>query len=164
MTQHTLTAERARTLFLYDRETGELRRNVSVRGMKPNGPVGWISRGRNYVCVDYVKHLAYRLCWLIHYGEHPSGVIDHINGNTLDNRLCNLRDVSESVNSQNRAGRQANNTSGYLGVDFHKPSKKWRAKIGIGRKSIFIGLYDDPKEAHSKYMEVRRQLHPGNTL
>jgi hypothetical protein len=55
--------------------------------------------------------------------------VDHINGNTLDNRLCNLRVVTKKQNSFN-VKRPINNTSGFKGVSFHKHNARWVAYIG----------------------------------
>ena len=65
---------------------------------------------------------------------------DHINHNKLDNRRKNLRTVTKSQNQMN-VGLQANNTSGYKGVYWHKQSKKWQAKIEVNQKQINLGCY-----------------------
>jgi hypothetical protein len=55
-------------------------------------------------------------------------VTDHINGNTLDNRKCNLRSCSQSENNYNKA-MMSNSTSGYIGVCWCKSSEKWYARV-----------------------------------
>src|SRR5258708_31028872 len=60
-------------------------------------------------------------------------MVDHINGNTLDNRKENLRICTKSQNGMNR-GKQKNNTSGYKGVHFYKANKKWQAYISYNSK------------------------------
>ena len=67
-----------------------------------------------------------------------SRIIDHINGNKLDNRKLNLRYCNYSQNNCNRP-KQKNNKSGYKGVYFDKSTEKWIAQIK-----------DNPKLAHSK--------------
>ena len=82
--------------------------------------------------------------------------VDHINGNTLDNRRDNLRLVTPQQNQWNR-GPQINNTSGYKGVRWHKRDQKWRAEAGYkceqtGKSKIkHIGSYDDKEEAVRAY-------------
>lgn len=60
-----------------------------------------------YLCGGILgkKYRAHRIIWLLHYRKWPSEVIDHINGNTSDNRIVNLRDVSQAENI--RAARRA---------------------------------------------------------
>lgn len=55
--------------------------------------------------------------------------IDHINGNTLDNRKSNLRKCSNSDNLKNRVRLPSNNTSGIIGVRFRSDRQKWYAEI-----------------------------------
>lgn len=47
------------------------------------------------------KYRAHRIIWLLHYRKWPSAVIDHINGDPSDNRICNLRDVTQAENIRN---------------------------------------------------------------
>ncbi|WP_162475414.1 HNH endonuclease signature motif containing protein [Candidatus Erwinia dacicola] len=73
------------------------------------------------------REYVHRVVWEIHHGEIPEGmVIDHINGNPSDNRIENLRCVSQQINLLNKR-KQKNNTSGITGVGFHKQRRKWRA-------------------------------------
>ena len=79
------------------------------------------------------------------------------NEHKVDNRKQNLVIVTRSQNQMN-ASMQINNTSGVKGVDYHKASQKWRARIGINRTSIDLGLFDNfedavqaRKEAEVKY-------------
>jgi hypothetical protein len=99
-------------------------------------------------------------------GEPPKGyTVDHINRDGLDNRVSNLRFATFSQNNMNK-GVQKNNSSGYTGVEWHKKSQKWRARIKINRKSIALGEYKKltdavkaRKEAEIKYFgEFRDRL------
>lgn len=71
--------------------------------------------------------LYHRAAWAIHYGVWPSADIDHINGQRSDNRICNLREASDSINQRNRV-RSINNTSGYVGVS-QNLSGTWSVNI-----------------------------------
>lgn len=71
---------------------------------------------------------------------------DHIDRNPLNNRKSNLRECTQQENSRNR-GKQSNNTSGYIGVFWHKRRQKWQAYVTIDRKQKVIGFYDDKQEA-----------------
>lgn len=81
----------------------------------------------------------------------PSNLlVDHINRNTLDNRLNNLRVVTPRGNTCN----MQTNTSGTAGVGFHKATKKWRAYYNIKDKHVSLGYYKTKEEA----IEARRKF------
>lgn len=83
---------------------------------------------------------------------------DHINGNGLDNRKENLRVATITQNRWNR-GKSHNNTSGFKGVDWCKRDKKWRAKIEVNKKSVFLGLFKDKLEAVKVYNAAAIKYH-----
>jgi hypothetical protein len=77
----------------------------------------------------------------------PVGLLtDHINGNKLDNRKCNLRTVTYSENFINMP-KKVNNTSGHKGVSFEKFSNSWRAFIGVNGKCIRLGRFKKIEDA-----------------
>lgn len=77
--------------------------------------------------------------------------VDHINGDGLDNRKENLRISNKFTNGSNRSRNNKNNTSGYRGVYWSKKNKRWFASIQHKRKQIFLGYYDDKKDAALAY-------------
>lgn len=79
-------------------------------------------------------------------------IVDHINGNTLDNRRENLRFVTASQNAINRR-RRSDNKSGVTGVYFSKAHNRWFACINIDKKKQTIGLFKTMEEA----VEARKQ-------
>lgn len=79
-----------------------------------------------------------------------SELVDHINGNTLDNRRSNLRLCTHAENSQNRTSRKGTR-SHYKGVYFHKGSQKWRATLTHGSKVETIGFFSNQKNAALAY-------------
>ncbi len=83
---------------------------------------------------------------------------DHADGNGLNNRRANLRDATPSDNAKNRR-RQANNTSGFKGVAFHKRIGLWQARIGTNRKRVHLGYYATPEEAHAHYLAASKDIH-----
>ena len=75
---------------------------------------------------------------------------DHINGDKLDNRKANLRNVTHSQNERNKPLR-SDNTSGYKGITWDKARQKWQAKTKHDRKMRNLGRFDTPEEAHAVY-------------
>ena len=83
----------------------------------------------------------------------PKGLeTDHINRNRIDNRRENLRTVTKSQNATFLRSIGKNNTSGRIGVYWRKERKKWRVQISINKKYIYLGHFNDIKEA----MTVRK--------
>lgn len=78
--------------------------------------------------------------------------------NTLDNRRSNLRIASCSQQMINRR-LQSNNTSGYKGVSFHKPTGKWRAIINVDRRAISLGYFHSREAAYKAYCEAAAKYH-----
>ena len=79
--------------------------------------------------------------------------VDHINGNSLDNRKDNLRLCNNAENMRNR-DKPRNNTSGYKGVTWNKDMKKWQAQIMVNYINIILGYYKDIKKAARVYNEA----------
>ena len=106
--------------------------------------------GIEYVIVRVFKKntYAHRVIWEIVNGHIPDGfVIDHINGDSIDNRIGNLRLVTISGNNKNKINR-IGNTSGCAGVHFDSKRNKWVARInGINKKRYHIGYYADKDQA-----------------
>lgn len=90
-------------------------------------------------------------------GAKPGQVIDHINGNKLDNRKKNLRFCTMSQNFANRPITISNST-GYKGVDWREERKKFRARIRINYKNIFLGYFDTAEEAAKRYNREAKRL------
>ena len=77
-------------------------------------------------------------------------VIDHLDGNSLNNQKNNLRICTHAENMRN-SKIYSNNTSGFKGVYWHKQTAKWMAYIRINNKQLHLGLFIDPKEAARAY-------------
>ncbi len=89
----------------------------------------------------------------------PKGMVsDHINGDRLDNRRCNLRIVTKHQNSQNRAANKPI-SSKYKGVGWKIDNNKWQARIRINLKQYHIGLYDSEDEAAEAYNAAALRHH-----
>jgi len=86
-------------------------------------------------------------------------LVDHINGNTLDDRSENLRLATKSENAWNMRVNKEGCSSIYRGVGWHKGVGKWVAKITVHGKRIHIGVFDDEIEAAKAYDEAAKQYH-----
>lgn len=92
------------------------------------------------------------------YTLTPNIKVDHRDGNGLNNRRDNLRIASDSENMRN-SRRPKNNTSGFKGVSWHKTYKKWYAAIRYNGKSIHLGSFSTPQEAHKAYCDAAVKYH-----
>jgi hypothetical protein len=89
----------------------------------------------------------------------PAGmVVDHKNGNGLDNRRENLRVCTRAQNGMNRR-RGKNNTSGYKGVHWCASKQRWLARISVNGKQRSLGQYTDPQQAYAAYCAAALELH-----
>ena len=154
-------------VLAYSPDTGVITWRVARRGIVKGSTAGGKLSSGGYlrVCVDGRLYYAHRIAWAITHGSWPSGVIDHINGIKTDNRLSNLRDVSQATNMHNQrnAQRTIGRTSKYLGVAWAKRNNKWRAAIKVFGYTKCVGYFDDELAARAAYLEAKQQLHYGAT-
>lgn len=94
-------------------------------------------------------HKLLAICFLNH--DTNSGLfVDHINNKRTDNRLENLQLITPRKNStKDRVGK----TSKFIGVDYDKNQKKWRSRIDVNGKSIFLGRFNKEKDAYNAYIK-----------
>lgn len=155
-----LTQERLKELLDYDPETGVFTWKVYRGGrIKKGENAGWFNDEKyKHIKIDGKQYKAHRLAWLYVYGQLPVKDIDHINRDRADNRIRNLREVSNQQNSWNqRVGK--NNTSGYTGVTWYKRINKWGAYIKVNYKRIHLGFYSTPEEANAAYVRAKAEHH-----
>jgi len=116
-------------------------------------------RGYRHGTILGRKHRSHRVAWALHYGEWPD-TIDHINGVKDDNRICNLRSVTNRENNKNRP-TPSDNTSGVMGVYWHNGRSKWCAKIRVERRCLHLGLFVnfDDAVAARKAAEIKYGYH-----
>jgi hypothetical protein len=94
-----------------------------------------------------------RVIWMHRQVANPPDglLVDHINHNGLDNRRSNLRFATDSTNQQNARKSITKTTSRFKGVDFVKPTGKWRARIAVAGKRLFLGSFTDELDAALVY-------------
>ena len=136
----------------HDDRLGKEAGNKGVKDIKVVG--GKKKNYGSYKRINFCKFgrqpiLYHRLAWLYMTGKWPSHHIDHIDGNRLNNRFDNLRDVPAYINYRN-SKLYSNNNSGCSGVTYVKAAKKWRVDVPSGSQYtnvIYIGLFAAKEEA-----------------
>ena len=103
---------------------------------------------------------AHRLAWLYVYGTFPNNQIDHKDQNKKNNRIDNLRDATNQINSHNITNAMIGNRSSLRGVKTYSYGK-YQARICVDGVIINLGMFDTPQQAHAKYLEAKRKLHKG---
>jgi hypothetical protein len=96
--------------------------------------------------LDGIMYKAHRLAWFYTYGKIPADQIDHIDGDGLNNRINNLRDVTSRQNSRN-ARLIWNSKSGTMGVSFCNEKGMWRARINTNSGRKHLGRFIDIEDA-----------------
>lgn len=94
----------------------------------------------------------------IHTAISGYAITDHADGDGLNNRRKNLRDVSWVQNNQN-VPRRASNPLQMKGASFRSDVKKWRSSIKANGKNYYLGLFDTEEEAHEAYCYASARLH-----
>lgn len=102
------------------------------------------NNGGKYISTNNGIHLHVRL--KENELSQTNNVVDHINRDIHDNRLCNLRVVNRRQNTLN-GSISKNNNSGIIGVSFRKDKNKWRAYINDNYKQINLGHYSNIEDA-----------------
>lgn len=178
-TRSDITPELCRQMLRYEPETGKLfwlprpismfTPTVCVHGVREaSWSAGrWNTRYANkpaFTSVDNVGYLsgrilnvtfrAHRIVWAIVHGSWPD-IVDHIDGDALNNRITNLRNVDSLGNGKNSA-RPLHNQSGHIGI--YRRFNNWIAQINFGGKTYRIGSYDDIKDAVAARKAEERRL------
>lgn len=134
----------------------------------------WFARYNNASKMYYASHTLYSKetkttsgaidlqCYLLNSDKDNNISIDHINHNTLDNRISNLRRSTTKENTKHRKGRNSNNKSGYRNVVYipNSGSKPYVVQLMINGKNTRLGSFSDAEEA-GKFAEEMRQKYYG---
>ena len=148
-TQHPSQAELRK---LFDYADGHLMNKFTRSPRAVKGTVaGTLVKTVGYysVTIKSKRYQLSRLIWIYHNGDIPQGMlVDHINRDTHDNRIENLRLASYTQNEWNKPK---------LGCSFE--SGKWRARIKKKGKSIHLGMFDTKEDAQAAYENYAAELH-----
>lgn len=130
----------------YDSNLGEL---VRIDGQKRKAPESRRSKYNN-VTIDGKAIQEHRAIWIWHHGEIPEDlVLDHIDCNTHNNRIENLRLSTKAQNGYNQGVRRDSKT-GLKGVRVRKDGR-YQAFIIEHGQDISLGIFNDPKDAARAY-------------
>ncbi len=92
--------------------------------------------------------------------NHPRGLlVDHKNGDGLDNRRANLRTATRFDSTHNRRKRKTKTSSRYLGVHLEKETGRWVVRIRNRGKRMWLGSFAEEEEAAKAYDAAARKYH-----
>lgn len=154
-----ITQQRLKELLHYDPNTGIFTWLVDKGPRKAGERAGGIcfNKADNYapwrITIDKTLYGAHRLAWLYVYGEMPT-MLDHINRNPSDNRICNLRIATLAQNMQNT--KRAKGKAGLRGVV--KMEGRFAAFISHNNRRLYLGLFDTAEAAHKVWCEAAVKL------
>ncbi len=134
--------------YRYCPDTGKFYAKKSIpKHKKAGAEVGHLN-GSGYVMLSFEGRQvrAHRTAWFIHYGEEPKGQIDHINGDRADNRIGNLRVVTNQENQMNKRV-QSNNKGGTQGVYWDERRGKYQVHLKVDGVKKALGRFKDWHEA-----------------
>ena len=145
---------RLKKILRYYPSTGVFRWLCTHGGVR-KGSVAGYKNDKGYTVIRYKgkNYYAHRLVWLYMYNKRPE-IIDHINLDKSDNRLCNLRECTQNQNQFNFLPR---NKLGVKGVD--KRGNRYQAKITYHKKCYHLGMFGTLEDASQAYQNVAKILH-----
>lgn len=153
MERDSLTQEKLMALLNYNPATGTFRWGEG-HARKYSGMLAGTLCPNGYVKIGVAGHryLAHRLAWLYIHGSFPSGVIDHRNCIRDDNRISNLRDVSQSVNLHNRKEKPAGISETRWG--------SFDVSLKVAGKPTYRKVFKTREAAELAYATAREELCP----
>jgi len=158
------THEEVKEFFVYD---GEFLRWAKKPSKKicVGDLAGSLSKGRLVISFRKQRCATARLIWFYVNGKWPENLVDHIDGNPMNDRIENLRDITNQMNIHNVHRANKNNRStGIIGVSKYARTGKFLAQIRANKVHYHLGFFDTVEEASNAYLNAKRKLHSGCTL
>jgi len=150
-----LTQKKIKELFDY--KDGSLIRTAPARRTQVGHISGSNSNGYLVTKICGKTYPNHHLVWLWHMGYLPENQIDHIDRNRSNNRIENLREVSQSCNMRN-CGNSIKNRSGVKGVCWDNQAGKWKASIRGNNREINLGVFADKVNAIAARLSAEQCL------
>lgn len=125
-------------------------------GGKPAGSI----RKDGYLAVGVGQEkteLAHRVIFAMTHGRWPDGILDHVDGNRLNNRPENLREATHATNAANTPA-MPHNASGHKGVHLQPQTGRWRAQIKHKKRTEHLGYFDTPELAAKAYERAAERM------
>ena len=161
MSNKSITQERLKKYFHYDKNTGLFKRLIAVSQTQA-GDIASCIGSHGYIKINILNnaYLAHRLAFLYMTGSIPECQVDHINHVRTDNRWENLRLATNASNGRNQS-KPISNKSGFTGVRFRKDIGKWAARIMVNRRDISLGCFEYISDAITarKQAEIKYGFH-----
>ncbi len=130
--------------YKYDPITGK------IFGIRGNELTCRDKKGYIHITIKGGKLFGHHFAWYMVYGNVDFNLLDHINKNKSDNRICNLRIITDQQNKWN------NNAKGCY---FDNIMNKWRSRITIDKNKIHLGYFNTEEEARNSYLEAKKKYH-----
>jgi hypothetical protein len=152
-----ITYDALHELFRY--EDGNLYWKVKPnRNIRLDSEAGTVNSNEYVVVtINGKKHMAHRIIWEMH-GRESAPMIDHVNGNTADNRIENLRAADNSKNQMNSKLR-TDNSSGIKGVSWCSTYKRWVGQVWENGHCHKIGRFKSKEECAAAVAAAREIIH-----
>ena len=145
--------------YLFDYKNGELFWKNPISTKLKIGQKAGSKGSNNYlkVSINGKLYLNHRIIFMMHYGYFPK-IVDHIDNNSLNNLIENLRLATKSQNQHN-ANISKNNKSGIKGIYWHKANSKWKVQFKLNGKKMYFGEYNDIDYAKFVVEAMRYKYH-----
>jgi hypothetical protein len=154
--EQALTYALLHELFDYDSVAGGLVWRINKNRARIGMRAGWVDQlGYRSVGINKRRYKEHRLVWAWH-GRAEEKELDHINGDSQDNRIENLRRATRAENMWN-TGVRKDNRAGVKGIGFKRG--RWRARLQVNKKPVHVGTFDTREEAEAAITAARKDLH-----
>lgn len=142
--------------FYCDYEKGILyNKTQRANRLKIDSEAGSLSQGYKKVDINGRKYQVHRIIWRMYSGKWPENYIDHIDGDKLNNKITNLREVTNRENTQNMKKHRNGKLCGFY---YHKRDNLYGARIYINGFVANIGYFKSEEMANQQYLKACKAI------